>query len=99
PGWSAFRFLETNVRTYTHLDGRDPGVYFFSLEAASSIAVAVARAQFGLPYYWAKMGIRRDGPRIEYRSRRLFGGTPRTWAHFEPGEYLGPSATGSLEHF
>ena len=30
PNWaptrSAFRFLETNVRTYTHLDGRDPGV-------------------------------------------------------------------------
>jgi uncharacterized protein YqjF (DUF2071 family) len=103
PHWSpeqvAFRFLETNVRTYTHIDGRDPGVFFFSLEAASAIAVAVARAQFGLPYFWAKMGIRRDGPTIEYRSRRLLGGNPRTWARFQPGEYLGSSAPGTLEHF
>ena len=82
PSWaperSTFRFLETNVRTYTHLDGRDPSVYFFSLEAASRVAVAVARAQFGLPYFWARMGIRRDGSRIEYRSRRVLGGRPRT---------------------
>ena len=103
PNWSpervAFRFLETNVRTYTHLDGRDPSVYFFSLEAASAVAVAVARAQFGLPYFWARMGIRRDGRRIEYRSRRLIGGPSRTWVQFEPGEQLGPSAPGSLEHF
>lgn len=103
PSWaperSAFRFLETNVRTYTHLDGRDPSVYFFSLEAASRVAVAVARLQFGLPYFWAKMGIRRDGRQIEYRSRRLLGGEARTRARFEPGEYLGPSATGTLEHF
>jgi uncharacterized protein YqjF (DUF2071 family) len=103
PPWSprrvAFRFLETNVRTYTHIEGCDPGVYFFSLEAASRVAVALARAQFGLPYFWAKMGIRRDGPTIAYRSRRLLGGHPRTWACFEPGAYLGPSAPGTLEHF
>jgi len=99
PERSAFRFLETNVRTYTHLDGRDPSVYFFSLEAASRIAVAVARLQFGLPYFWANMGIRRDGARIEYRSRRLLGGHPRTRVRFEPGEHLGASAPGSLEHF
>jgi uncharacterized protein len=99
PERSAFRFLETNVRTYTHLDGRDPSVYFFSLEAASAIAVMVARAQFGLPYYWARMGIRRHGSQIEYRTRRLLGGQARSLAIFEPGELLGPSAPGSLEHF
>jgi uncharacterized protein YqjF (DUF2071 family) len=103
PHWAperlAFRFLETNVRTYTHLDGRDPGVYFFSLEAASRIAVEVARAQFGLPYYWALMRMRRESRRIEYRCRRISGGSPRSRVVFEPGEYLGPSAPGSLEHF
>ena len=103
PSWAperlAFRFLETNVRTYTHLDGRDPSVYFFSLEARSRVAVAVARAEFGLPYFWARMGIRRDGSRIEYRSRRILGGCPRTRALFEPGEHLGASAPGTLEHF
>jgi uncharacterized protein YqjF (DUF2071 family) len=103
PSWaperSAFRFLETNVRTYVHLDGRDPGVYFFSLEAGSRIAVETARAQFGLPYYWALMRMLRDGPRIEYRSRRIGGSRPRSWAVFEPGEHLGASKPSSLEHF
>jgi len=99
PGRLAFRFLETNVRTYVHLDGQDPGVYFFSLEAASRVAVAVARAQFGLPYFWASMRMRRDGQRIAYRSRRLLAGHPRSQVVFEPGAYLGPSAPGTLEHF
>src|SRR4029078_13489039 len=46
-------FLETNVRTYVHLDGRDHGVYFFSLAAASLVAVIGARLSLGLPYFWA----------------------------------------------
>jgi uncharacterized protein len=103
PNWaperSAFRFLETNVRTYVHRDGQDPGVFFFSLEAGSRIAVEIARAQFGLPYFWALMRMRRAGPRIEYRSRRISGDRPRTWAVFEPGDHLGASRPGSLEHF
>lgn len=103
PNWaperSAFRFLETNVRTYVHRDGRDPGVYFFSLEAASALAVAVARVQFGLPYFWASMQLRRDGPELAYRSRRLFGGNARSYARFQPGAMLGASAPGTLEHF
>jgi uncharacterized protein YqjF (DUF2071 family) len=99
PERAAFRFLETNVRTYVHLEGRDPGVYFFSLEAASRVAVAVARAQFGLPYYWARMRMLRDGNRIDYRSRRLPGRGPRSHVEFEIGEYLGASPPGTLEHF
>src|SRR6266536_6573414 len=59
----------------------------------------VARARFGLPYYWARMRMRRDGRQIEYRSRRLAGQRPRSFVQFEPGEYLGPAAPGSLEHF
>jgi len=102
PGWAhervAFRFLETNVRTYVHLNG-DPGVYFFSLEAASSIAVAVARLQFGLPYFWAKMRLQRDGARLTYRSRRIIGGQSRSAVTFTPGDMLGPSRPGTLEHF
>src|ERR1043166_4627473 len=37
-------FHEINVRTYVHHSGRDPGVWFFSLDASSAIAVAAARA-------------------------------------------------------
>jgi hypothetical protein len=44
-------FLETNVRTYVHLAGEDPGVYFFSLDAASLLAMVGARTGFGLPYF------------------------------------------------
>src|SRR4051812_24259993 len=30
-------FHETNVRTYVHAGGRDPGVWFFSLDAANPV--------------------------------------------------------------
>lgn len=93
------RFLETNVRTYVHLDGRDPGVFFFSLDASSWAAVLGARAGFGLPYFPARMRMRREGPLVEYRSRRLVGGSARSLAAFEPGAYLGPSRPGTLKHF
>jgi hypothetical protein len=35
--------------------GGKPGVYFFSLDAASRVAVRVALRFFHLPYYWARM--------------------------------------------
>ena len=47
PGLSNFH--ETNVRTYVHNKGRDPGVWFFSLDAAQSIAVKIARVFWDLP--------------------------------------------------
>jgi len=36
---------ELNVRTYVTFDGK-PGVWFFSLDARNSVAVAVARTWF-----------------------------------------------------
>jgi uncharacterized protein YqjF (DUF2071 family) len=55
PAALSLDFLETNVRTYVHVDGREPGVSFFSLDAASLLAVGAARAAFGLPYFHARM--------------------------------------------
>ena len=95
----AFDFLETNVRTYVHVDGQDPGVYFFSLDASSRVAVAVARRQFGLPYHDARMRLTRDGDEITYACRRLSASSPRSFVRAVPGEHLGPSAPGTLEHF
>lgn len=69
-------FHETNVRTYVHVGGRDPGVWFFSLEAASTLAVVAARTLLGLPYRRARieMDVERRGPGeapvIRYRLRR-----------------------------
>src|SRR5262249_24091783 len=48
-------FHEINVRTYVHFRRKDPGVWFFSLDASSSIAVAAARATYKLPYFHSKI--------------------------------------------
>jgi uncharacterized protein YqjF (DUF2071 family) len=67
-------FPETNVRTYVRGPGGRPGVWFFSLEAASPSAVHVARAAYNLPYYRAGMSIDETGDSVRYRSRRLSPG-------------------------
>ncbi len=93
------RFLETNVRSYVHADGRDPGVYFFSLDAASRVAVLVARSTFGLPYYPARMRLWRQGAVVAYALQRLAGGRPRFGARYIVGAATGPAAPGTLEYF
>lgn len=67
PGLSDFH--ELNVRTYVHAGGV-PGVWFFSLDAASSLAVWAARTFFHLPYYKADIRLRRAEERVEYVSHR-----------------------------
>lgn len=74
PGVSSF--CETNVRTYVHHQGRNPGVWFFSLEASQSLAVRVARRLWHLPYHRASMSLERAAPEIRYASRRLWPGEP-----------------------
>lgn len=64
------RFHETNVRTYVTDENGTPGVWFFSLEAANSFAVRVARKWFGLPYHFAKMSLDDDGHGFSYESER-----------------------------
>ena len=71
------RFLELNVRTYVTKDGK-PGVWFFSLDASSMIAVRAARATFNLPYMDAKMSLARNqtASSIRYESNRTHSGEP-----------------------
>jgi uncharacterized protein len=95
PGVS--RFPELNVRTYTTIGGR-PGIWFFSLDAASAAAVIAARLTYHLPYRHASMAISRAGGRIGYRSRAR-SVTATLVASYEP---VGPPSTpapGTLEHF
>ena len=97
-----FHFPETNVRTYVHHRGRDPGVWFFSLEATNWLAVSVARALWRLNYYLARMNVVREGDRLWYASRRRDGAASDVRAvvgdHPEaaPTGYAKP---GTLEHF
>ncbi len=98
PGPSAFP--ELNVRTYVVVDGR-PGVFFFSLDAASRIAVRAARAWFHLPYFDAEMTCARSADTVTYRSRRTHRGTPpaafdATYAAAGPVRL---AERGSLEHW
>jgi uncharacterized protein YqjF (DUF2071 family) len=70
PGLS--RFPELNVRAYVTYGGK-PGVYFFSLDAASRAAVWVARAFYHLPYFHAAMTSREHDGSIHYTSYRHQG--------------------------
>ena len=54
---SVHTFPELNVRTYVTYQGI-PGVYFFSLDAASRVAVKGARWFYGLPYFFANMSLK-----------------------------------------
>jgi uncharacterized protein len=71
-------FLELNVRTYVKFNGK-PGVYFFSLDAASLAAVVGARIWFNLPYFEARMTLQHKDGQIHYTSHRLrraYSGAP-----------------------
>ena len=99
PGISNFH--ELNVRTYVHRGGADPGVVFFSLDAASSLAVVLARLLWHLPYFRASMEMAVEGSFVTYRSRRLWP-APRPadlTLSYRFGDGLGPAAPGSFEHF
>ena len=62
-------FPELNVRTYVRIGDR-PGVYFFSLDAGSALAVKTARLLLNLPYFSATMTVRAHQSRVVYQSRR-----------------------------
>jgi uncharacterized protein YqjF (DUF2071 family) len=95
-------FHETNVRTYVHVQGRDPGVWFFSLDAANPVAVALARSLFHLPYYHARMTLTHapDGV-ISYRSTRRTTGSTEVASEIagSPRGLASPAQVGTLEHF
>lgn len=79
------KFPELNVRTYvTH--GDKAGVWFFSLDAASLLAVTVARLTFNLPYYYAKMSIETKQDSTHYKSQRIHpNASPAIFdAHYQP---------------
>jgi uncharacterized protein len=94
------RFPELNVRTYATIGGR-PGIWFFSLDAGSRLAVAAARRSYRLPYFHARMAIARRGADIAYESRRSDRGAPPATltARYRPAGALFRARPGSLEHF
>ena len=67
-------FPELNVRTYVTCRERGqprPGVWFFSLDAPSRLAVAGARALYRLPYFLADMSCRaEEGAAVDFKTAR-----------------------------
>lgn len=93
----ASNFLEVNVRTYVRYGGK-PGVFFFSLDAASRLAVLGARATFRLPYFAADMNIAQRGDAIDYRSRRT-GADAELAVRYRPTGAPVTASPGTLDHF
>ena len=91
-------FHEINLRTYVHRGGRDPGVWFYSLDAASRLAVAGARLGYGLPYFAAGITLAEEGDWIAYRSRRLAAGA-NFQARYQPSGAVVAAPAGTLEFF
>ena len=93
-------FPELNVRTYVKTPGRS-GVWFFSLDAASWIAVRAARSWYGLPYYDARMSVQIEGDAVRYQSTRIhYRAAPAEFsASYRPTGAVYHAAPGTLDHW
>jgi len=90
-------FHEVNVRTYVHRGGKDPGVWFFSLDASSALAVTAARATYKLPYFDASIEFAASEeplPTIAFHSQR----TDSRGTMPENGRVLYKPADGVISH-
>jgi uncharacterized protein YqjF (DUF2071 family) len=92
-------FLELNCRTYVSHGGK-PGIWFFSLDTSSLLAVEGARRTYKLPYFHARMSVDRVDGRLAYRSSRRDSPRPFVFegAYGSAGEPAEPPP-GSLERF
>jgi uncharacterized protein YqjF (DUF2071 family) len=91
-------FPELNVRTYVTAEDK-PGIWFFSLDAASRIAVEGARRAYKLPYFHARMSAARRGGEIEYSSDRLDGSAKSFLGSYRPTGEVFNAEPDSLERF
>jgi uncharacterized protein YqjF (DUF2071 family) len=95
PGFSSLP--EMNVRTYVTLE-KKPGVYFFSLDAGSRLAVWAARTLYHLRYFYADMSVTVTGDLVEYESRRVPGHAAFRGS-YRPSADVVLRSPGSLDHW
>jgi uncharacterized protein len=93
-------FPEINVRTYVRTAER-AGVWFFSLDAASQLAVRGARYLYNLPYFDAEITVRSEAGAVHYASRRVHRDAPPATflAHYHPVGDGYEAVPGTLDHF
>ena len=97
-------FPELNLRTYVvarEEATEKPGVWFFSLDAANPVAVAVARWLFHLPYFRARMACVPEGEAVRYWSQRTHRSAPPAvfQARYGPSGPVYRTQPGSLEEW
>jgi uncharacterized protein YqjF (DUF2071 family) len=88
-------FPELNVRTYVTRGGT-PGIWFFSLDAGSTLFVEAAKFLYKLPYVKARMSVRRIGDHVHYESARPGAAFSGSYRGAGP---LFQAEPGSLEEF
>jgi hypothetical protein len=88
---------ELNVRTYVTYGGK-AGVYFFSLDAASRLAVWGARVGYKLPYFFARMSVRERDGWINYGSSRT-GSAAEFLGRYRPTRPVQLRAPACVEHW
>lgn len=92
-------FPEINVRTYVTSQGK-PGVWFFSLDATSPIAVRGARWKFDLPYFNAQIKFAGLDETIDYHSQRQRTGVAAEFkATYRPISAAYLAESGSLDQW
>ena len=92
PGLSAFH--ELNCRTYVTLHDR-PGIWFFSLDASSRLAVEAARRLYRLPYHHARIRATNES----FESSRIGADGVAFSATYRPTGPIQNADPGSLEQF
>src|SRR5438067_4482663 len=92
-------FLELNVRTYVHAADGKPGIWFFSLDASSRVAVELARRTYKLPYFLARIVAGRSGSWIDYDCARLAERGRVFSGRYRPEGDVFTAEPGSLEWF
>ena len=75
--WPALTFAQSNLRTYVRGPRGRPGVWFFSLDAASTWITIGARLLLGAPYFRAELGIA-AGDGVRYFGKRT-GAAPAAY--------------------
>jgi len=97
---TAHVFPEINVRTYVRAAGR-AGVWFFSLDATSRLAVRGARFLYNLPYFDAEITLKPEAGAIHYESTRVHRGAPGATfvARYHPVGDIYEPEPGTLDHF
>lgn len=91
-------FPELNVRTYVTHEGKG-GVFFFSLDAASRMAVWAARSFYRLPYRFARMMSRSESDQIFYSCSRQERSSAEFHGRYRAIAPVRQRQKGTLEHW